>query len=630
MKRRNFLKTGLAAIAGTSTTAPARAMARDCRETANATVASSVTHDEVERQAIGWGWKDVPHGPVLASDVLGQLVDGDPSRPHFGSYGPNGGPNDHGFFLYAAMGRTDTTLGLAAHAGIGKLAVPDCWNHRVLLFDLHADGSLATRRSTALIGQARYDVMEIASGADRLHYPTACAFDPAGQFLFVADQHNHRVLQFAMSAPSSPIRVYGQPDFESWGYDATRGDATRVLRDSLRSLYGGDGPFHLPRRPSDRGLFLPCGLVSDGKRLFVSDCDNHRVLVFDTAGTGNGPAALAVLGQRDFHEYRPNRGGVAGPDKPLNASADRKGLENFYGTPGPDTMMFPTGLAVDRSGRYLLVADCLNYRLLVFDVGGEIRNGMPAIAVIPAPLTKQKSPPTRPTDRDFVGIVDVIVDERDRVFVSEREGLRVLVYRLQDILGGNPQPQAAVGRFEMMTDLDQVKGLGKAEGPTALAVAGRFLYVAEPRGSRVLCYDASDPGRRAVKRTWPILRRQSRPASLQQVRPQRWPRSVRLQLHRRIARAVGYGGWPVAARRRLGRRPPALLPTRDRRPAAGSLCALCPRRDDADVAGEQLRRGAILAAKSQRHDQGRRAVRIGLRWVPRAVLRTTGSRRGFR
>jgi hypothetical protein len=53
---------------------------------------------------------------------------------------------------------------MAAHAGICKLAAPDYWNHRVLLFDLHADGSLAERRASALIGQQRFDVMEIGQG----------------------------------------------------------------------------------------------------------------------------------------------------------------------------------------------------------------------------------------------------------------------------------------------------------------------------------------------------------------------------------------------------------------------------------------------------------------------------------
>jgi len=498
MKRRQFFQTGLFALAG----APASLRAERDPEAGGIEALAPARPDvppvEAVRQSIGWGWQQTPHGQTLASDVLGQLVDGDPARPHFGSYGPNGGPNDHGFFFYAAMGRTPTIAGMAAHTGTGKLAVPDFWNHRVLLFDLKADGSLASRRATGLIGQERYDVMEIGQGPDRMHFPSACVFDPTGRTLFVADEHNHRVLQFDMASPRRTVRVFGQADFTSWGHDGTPGNPARVLRDSLRSLYGLDGPFPLDRRPGAHGFFLPRGLATDGKRLFVSDCDNHRVLVFETGGTGNGPAAVAVLGQADFRGYKPNRGGVAGPEVELAASADRESLKNFYGAPGPDTMMFPTGLALDRSGRYLVVADCMNYRMLVFDVSGTIRNGMPAVAVVPAPGPELHRRTSRPERRDFLGFVDVVVDDQDRVFVSEREGLRVLVYGLRDILAGKRDPHAALGRFEMMTDLEQVKGLGEAEGPTALALAGRFLYVAEPRGARVLCYDVSHPDRRAV------------------------------------------------------------------------------------------------------------------------------------
>src|SRR2546423_225801 len=122
-------------------------------------------YDDKVRELIGWGWENSPHGQVLASDVLGQFFDGDPSRPNFGSYGPYGGANDHGFFFYAFnAGRGQLLSGMAAHAGIRKLAVPDYWNHRVMLFDLKPDGSVASRRASALIGQERFDQMEIGHG----------------------------------------------------------------------------------------------------------------------------------------------------------------------------------------------------------------------------------------------------------------------------------------------------------------------------------------------------------------------------------------------------------------------------------------------------------------------------------
>jgi hypothetical protein len=146
--------------------------------------------DEAEehgRELIGWGWQQRPHGQTLASDVLGQFVGGDPRRPNFGGYGPYGGPTAHGFFFFAFnAGRYQMAGSPAAHVDqeCGKLAVPDYWNHRVLLFDLRADGSVASHVASGLLGQERFDLMEIGHGPSRLQFPSACSFDPTGKRLF--------------------------------------------------------------------------------------------------------------------------------------------------------------------------------------------------------------------------------------------------------------------------------------------------------------------------------------------------------------------------------------------------------------------------------------------------------------
>ena len=103
------------------------------------------------------------------------------------------------------------------------------------------------------------------------------------------------------------MRVYGQRDFTSWGIDASPGG---LVWDSTREDVRGP---RLVRAPNARGMFLPRGVASDGRWLFVADGDNHRVLVFETTGPENGPDAVAVLGQADFSGFRPNRGGGPGP-----------------------------------------------------------------------------------------------------------------------------------------------------------------------------------------------------------------------------------------------------------------------------------------------------------------------------
>lgn len=434
-----------------------------------ASIEAANPYEEQVRRVIGWGWQELPRGQTLASDVLGQLHAGDPRQPDFGRYGPYGGAKRHGFFFFAFnAGRYQIAGGLAASREVRKLAVPDYWNHRVLLFDLQPDGSLASRTASGVIGQRRFDTMELGHTANKLHYPADCAFDPSGKFLFVADEYNHRVLQFDISNPKHAIRIFGQCNSDDWGPDATNG---HVVWDSTRDDVRGP---KLVRRPGPHGFFLPRSVACDGRRLFVADCDNHRVMVFDLDDESQPPKAVAVFGQSDFTEYRPNRGG-----KTRN-----------------DSMLFPSGLALGGDNRYLLVADNMNQRTLIFDLSRGISNGMPASAVIPLPKAINDAPGPHPEQKLHRGAVDVEVNDVGHVYVSDNEHRRVLVYHLDKLLTGKVAPQAALGQVEMSTDLWQHKP--GYVGSTGLAAAGRFLYVVEPRGNRVLCFNTDDPQRRAV------------------------------------------------------------------------------------------------------------------------------------
>jgi hypothetical protein len=55
-----------------------------------------------------------------------------------------------------------------------------------------------------------------------------------------------------------------------------------------------------PDTPSAQNLSSPVDVASDGKRLFVVDEGNLRVLVYNPFPTSNQPAASVVLGQADF------------------------------------------------------------------------------------------------------------------------------------------------------------------------------------------------------------------------------------------------------------------------------------------------------------------------------------------
>ncbi len=149
-------------------------------------------------------------------------------------------------------------------------------------------------------------------------------FDYAGPLLsggrlFVSDRAYNRLLIWN-TVPTSQADanlVIGQKDLASGGANAYGMTAS--------SLSGTDGP-----------------PASDGTSLFVSDAQNHRVLVYNPIPTANTPAASFALGQPNLTTTTANTGGAS-----------------------PATMNSPAGLAI--AGTRLAVADRGNNRVLLWN-----------------------------------------------------------------------------------------------------------------------------------------------------------------------------------------------------------------------------------------------------------------------
>jgi NHL repeat len=94
-----------------------------------------------------------------------------------------------------------------------------------------------------------------------------------------------------------------------------------------------------PDPPTAQSLSEPADVASDGKRLFVADTGNSRVLVYSPFPTANNPAATIVLGQPDLAH------------------------NNAIG-PTAQTVGSPFGISV--FGKNLFVADDGDSRILIF------------------------------------------------------------------------------------------------------------------------------------------------------------------------------------------------------------------------------------------------------------------------
>jgi hypothetical protein len=153
-----------------------------------------------------------------------------------------------------------------------KLLIADSVNNRVLIFN-----SIPTTNGASadiVLGQTDFTSNGSGTSATTLNNPTDVWSD--GTRVIVSDAGNNRILiwnSFPTSNAQAADVVVGQTNFTS----SSNGTAANKFR---------------------RQWNFTASAASD--QLFVTDLDNHRVLIFNTIPTANGASADAVLGQATF------------------------------------------------------------------------------------------------------------------------------------------------------------------------------------------------------------------------------------------------------------------------------------------------------------------------------------------
>jgi hypothetical protein len=199
-----------------------------------------------------------------------------------------------------------------------RLYVADYNNNRVLVWNTIPTISFAA--ANFALGQSSLTTNSSGTSASTLSRPWAIHSD--GTRLFVSDYNNNRVLvwnSLPSASGTSADFALGQPNLVS-----------------NTSNNGG---------VSGSSLSFPDGVYSSGGRLFVSDYDNSRVLVWSSMPTGNGQAANAVIGQPDLTSRSANNGGLTS-----------------------QSLQYPIGIYVD--GTRVFIADESNFRILIAPIPG--------------------------------------------------------------------------------------------------------------------------------------------------------------------------------------------------------------------------------------------------------------------
>lgn len=244
-------------------------------------------------------WNQVP----TAANAPADLVLGQPTMNHNDSACSAAGMN--------------TPAGLAVFDG--KLLVSDTSNHRILVWNTWP--TINGQAADAVLGQDdlvsctnnRGDGFNVVSGRG-FNGPVFIWSD--GVHLAVPDQNNNRVLLWNQwpGTDSDMVAadvVLGQADFVSYGSGL-----------------------------SASAMNAPQSAMFDGTRLFVSDSNNNRVLIWNSWPDANTKTADVVLGQPDFET-------------------------NDWPDAGSDNFSYP-GQAVSINGK-LLVPDWDNSRIMIFE-----------------------------------------------------------------------------------------------------------------------------------------------------------------------------------------------------------------------------------------------------------------------
>jgi sugar lactone lactonase YvrE len=216
-------------------------------------------------------------------------------------------------------------------------------------------------------------------------------------------------------------------------------------------------------------MYAPSAIAVDPTtgKVFVADENNHRVLCFASLdGLTNGSGAEAVLGQANFNQGNPNRGGSV----------------------AANTMNSPSGVSVDSTGR-LWVADFENNRVLRFDAAAAKANGADADGVLGQPDLTSNAPSTTRNGMDWP--LSVFIDAEGRLWVADFSNHRVLRFKNASAKTNGDNADGVLGQPNF-TSHDVATTQSGMHNPSGLFLdsSGR-LWVADFMNNRVLRYDAA-------------------------------------------------------------------------------------------------------------------------------------------
>jgi hypothetical protein len=408
--------------------------------------------------------------------------------------GELGGPSDH------------TMLGPEGLEWDGnRLYISDNGNDRILVYNSIPTSNGASANS--VIGQTNFTNIGFGLSSTKFNNPGDLAI--AGGTLFVADTNNRRVLAFGDYINSATATfVLGQVDFVSNGINQFNGASNA---NSFDYVYG---------------------LATNGTKLFVSDSSNNRVLIFNSIPTSNNPTADVVVGQSSMSNNSPDQGGSVGAntiDGPgnletdgtklfiadssnnrvliyntiptsNNASADvvigqansNSDSANQGGSVGANTLSGPTAVSFDPVSGKLLISDCYNNRVLIYNSIPTSDNASANVVVGQANMSGSSSDQGGVTSASGLNCPINARIYENKLFVADSGNNRVLIYNSVPT-SDNASADVVIGQVDMSGNLGNQGATADGntlEYPTDMLWDGNHLIIQDDNNNRMLIFDS--------------------------------------------------------------------------------------------------------------------------------------------
>ena len=416
-----------------------------------------------------------------------------------------------------------------------RLYVPDWGNNRVLVFSTSSmsNGENASYELGQPSGGTAFTTYAHATTQSGLYGPEACTYDSTNQLLYVADYDNNRVMVFSTASLANGENasyVLGQSGYGSATAATTQAgmsgpngvtldssdhqlyvsDSTnnRILEFNTTSLASGmnastvfgqssygSGSANEGGSTSQIGLSAPGSLAYDSVnyRLFASDTNNNRALVFNTANVTNDENATDILGQ------------FTSPSSDVTPDYVKSCVNNGASQIGFNA---PDGGTIDPTNHWLFIADQSNNRVLVFPLNSStnLLSSKTASYVLGQTNFVNCSPNqgngtgnTNGTQSGLylsnIGYTALAVDPVNQLlYVPDYGNNRVMVFSTASMSNGE-NASYVIGQSNF-TNSNYSTSQSRLTSPTAAALdnTNHLLYVADSGNNRVMIFPAYGNG----------------------------------------------------------------------------------------------------------------------------------------